>query len=319
MQIKDIHGQVIRACKDPLSKRIYMFLEDGDFQKADEYSERVLDANPENALAYVGKMCAELEIRFPEELNKSEKPLDTLSSYKRVIQYADSELRAEIESYNKTIINRIAKEEEQVKNLPKGSIYFFGGYDWRVLDVQKGKALLLIENELASRQYHRSKESITWEKCIRRKYLNNEFYDIFTDEEKAMIAETKVVNNNNPWYGTEGGNDTVDKIFLLSVEEVMKYLGDSGDLGNRKGWYWEDGKYMLKDGNGWLINDGYNSERITKNARGEAVWWWLRSPGGISSYATFIYNDGTINLNGNRVDVGSYGIRPALWLNLVSK
>ena len=318
MKLKDISGKIIAACNDPLSKRMYMFLEDGDFQKADEYSERVLDTDPENALAYLGKLCAELKINDPEELNKSKETLDTLSSYKRIIQYADSELRAEIEGYNKTIIDRIAKEEEQRKKLPKGSIYFLGGYDWRVLDVQNGKALLLIEQELASRQYHRSKESITWENSTRRKYLNNEFYDIFSDEEKEMIAETRVVNNNNPWYGTDGGNDTIDRIFLLSIEEVMYYLGDSGDLSSRKGWYWEDGKYMLKDGKGWLVNDGYNSERVLKDMRGGSVWWWLRSPGGIGSYAAFVYNDGSINLNGNRVDVGSYGIRPALWINLVS-
>ena len=318
MQIKDIYGKIITASNDPLSKRIYMFLEDGDFQKADEYSERVLDADPENALAYLGKLCAELKIKAPEELSKSPEPLDKMSSYKRIIQFADSALSAEIEGYNKIITNRIAREEEQRKKLPKGSIYFFGGYDWRVLDVQNGKALLLIEKELASRQYHISKEVITWERCIRRKYLNYEFIDIFTDEEKAMIAETKVLNNNNPWYGTEGGNDTLDKIFLLSIEEVVRYLGDSGDLSGRKGWFWEDGRYTLKDGKGWLINDGYNSERILKNAKDEAVWWWLRSPGGIGSYAAFIYSDGTVNLNGNRVDVGSYGIRPALWINLVS-
>ena len=318
MQIRDIHGKVIATCNDPLSKRIYMFLEDGDFQRADEYSERVLDSDPENALAYLGKMCAELKMKVPEELSKSQKPLDIMSSYKRVIQYADSSLREEVEGYNKAIINRIAKEEEQRKKLPKGSIYFFGGYDWRVLDVQNGMALLLIEKELASRQYHRTKETITWEKSTRRKYLNNEFYDIFSDTEKAMIADTKVVSSPNPWYGTDGGNDTIDKIFLLSVEEVVLYLGDSGDLGNRKGWYWENDKHTLKDGKGWLINDGYNPERITRDAKGGAVWWWLRTPGGIGSYATFIYSDGTINLNGNRADVGSYGVRPALWINLLS-
>ena len=75
-----------------------------------------------------------------------------------------------------------------------------------------------------------------------------------------------MTNDDNPWYGTRGGNTTTDKIFLLSLEEVVKFFGDSGDLKNRKGWYWENGNFVLKDGQGYAINDQYNSTRIPVNA-----------------------------------------------------
>jgi hypothetical protein len=34
-------------------------------------------------------------------------------------------------------------------------------------------------------------------------------------------------------------------VFLLSIDEIVKYFGDSRDLRNRKGWYYyEDGKHV---------------------------------------------------------------------------
>ena len=65
-------------------------------------------------------------------------------------------------------------------------------------------------------------QDTTWETCSLRKWLNKDFYDSsFTLEEKALIVESKIINNDNPWYGTKGGRDAVDKLFLLSVEEVV--------------------------------------------------------------------------------------------------
>ena len=61
-------------------------------------------------------------------------------------------------------------------------------------------------------------------------YLNGEFYNRFSENEKARIAETRVITNNNPWrQNINGGEDTTDKIFLLSIEEVVEHLGDSSD------------------------------------------------------------------------------------------
>ena len=129
--------------------------------------------------------------------------------------------------------------------------------------------------------------------------------------------ETRVINNDNPWYRTtKGGNDTNDKIFLLSIEEVVKYFGDSDDLKNRKGWDQEVTGLVLKDRKGYWINDQYNNARITKDISGTASWWWLRSPGRGNGYAAGVYHDGSLIVGGCFVYNHTGGVRPALYLNL---
>ena len=143
------------------------------------------------------------------------------------------------------------------------------------------------------------------EHSVIRQWLNTDYYNSFLADDRVRIAETRITNADNPWYGTPGGNDTTDRIFLLSLEEVVQYFGDSGQLGNRP-----DDK--------WWIDDQYNSARIARDANGTASWWWLRSPGDYSSFAAIVYDDGFLYLTGSLVDHSSCGVRPALWLNLES-
>ena len=108
-----------------------------------------------------------------------------------------------------------------IKITPKiSSIIPFGPYEWRVLDVQDGKALIITENVIEERKYNEESKDVTWETCTLRKYLNGGFLRKLTGEQQRRIAETRVINENNPQYGTKGGNDTSDRIFLLSLEEV---------------------------------------------------------------------------------------------------
>jgi len=94
--------------------------------------------------------------------------------------------------------------------LPGANPVKLGVYEWRVLEVKDGKALLITENIIELRKYHSTNTSITWETCDLRKYLNGEFYNnTFSEEEKKQIAEITVKNDDNPKRGTPGGNDTV--------------------------------------------------------------------------------------------------------------
>ena len=193
-------------------------------------------------------------------------------------------------------------KQEIIASIEVGDNIPFGKYLWRVLKIKDGKALLLSDRIIENRKYNESNTNVTWETCTLRRYLNEEFYNSFSASEKAMIAETRISNNKNPRYGTNGGNDTNDKIFLLSLEEVVKYFGDSGQLNNiseRKS-----------------LSDQYNSARIAQDGRGTATWWWLRSPGSFSAYAANVLYDGTVDVFGDFVRSGSGGVRPALWMNL---
>lgn len=184
-----------------------------------------------------------------------------------------------------------------------GDIMTFGGYDWLVFYVQDNRSLIVSEKIIEEKAYHNSGGDISWEECSLRKYLNGEFYDKFSAAERAMIAETTIINDNNQWYGTSGSAATNDKIFLLSIEEVVRYCGDSEQLKDRP---------KLKPS---YISDQYNSERIAENATGKASWWWLRSPGNRNDRAAIVDQVGYIYIDGSSVNNVYGGVRPALWLN----
>jgi len=184
-----------------------------------------------------------------------------------------------------------------------GDVIPFGGYDWRVLDVQNNKALIITENVIERIPYDVKYKAVTWETCTIREYLNGEFLQKFTAEEQRHIAETRVSNPDNLWYGTNGGNDTTDKVFLLSLEELVEYFGDSGQLQNRPA-------------NSSLIDDQYNTARKAMDTSGTVSWWWLRSPGLLSNGAAGVNDGGGVYVFGVGVSLDDGGVRPALWMNL---
>ena len=191
----------------------------------------------------------------------------------------------------------------------------FGSYEWRVLEVKNNTALIITEYIIEQRAYHNAYKDITWADCSLRKYLNSEFYDRFSATEKSRIIPVLNKNPDNQWYGTKGGTDTQDSIFLLSIEEtVCRYFGDSSSKLYSPGKnqrYW----FERKDKN--------NSKRIARlESRKEGSWWWwLRSPGRVSIKAVYIHGDGNIGIQGNNILKGNIsdgeckgGVRPALWL-----
>lgn len=63
--------------------RAFMFLEDGNFDEADEYCEKVLDIDPENAQAYLGKLMAELRVETQDRIKTPQNPLMAAITIKR--------------------------------------------------------------------------------------------------------------------------------------------------------------------------------------------------------------------------------------------
>lgn len=191
----------------------------------------------------------------------------------------------------------------------------FGNYEWRVLEVQNNTALIITEYIIEQRAYHNAYKDITWADCSLRKYLNSEFYDRFTAAEKSRIIPVLNKNPDNQWYGTKGGTDTQDSIFLLSIEEtVCRYFGDSSSKlyspgKNQRYWFERKDK-----------NNSKRIARLEKRKEG-SWWWWLRSPGRVSIKAVYIHGDGNIGIQGNNILKGNIsdgeckgGLRPALWL-----
>ena len=203
-----------------------------------------------------------------------------------------------------------------------------GGYNtdpvkWRVLSNADGQLFLLSDQNLDVFQYHTEQEYVTWETSTMRSWLNgydaskntggdsgidytgDNFLDAaFSAKEQAAIAVTDVVNGPNPDYNTDGGNNTTDRIFLLSIAEVYNrsYFPDFR-------WFSTNTAYVADGGK---LGSGMHEV-------GENDWWWLRSPGFDNTMAVFIdWEDGSSNTDGNLVDNNSFAVRPAFNLKLSS-
>lgn len=209
---------------------------------------------------------------------------------------------------------------------------------WRVLFVEGNDAFLIADQNLDVQNYNETKVSVTWEKSTIRSWLNgyggssnvcnkdytgNNFINrAFTETEKNAILTANLVNANNQKYGTKGGNNTQDKVFLLSFDEITnvsyglclpqkdndKYPGyDSRKRTNTA--YVEAGGTMKSE----FVND---KEEVYH-------WsWWLRSPGMYATRAMDISELGFISEAGGPVNQNGGTVRrlvcPALHLDLTA-
>ena len=223
--------------------------------------------------------------------------------YKKRLLKTQSDEKIKIQA-----IETIAKE-----NINEGDTLTFGNYcqrpiEWRVIEVSNNKALLITKDAIDCKPYNNEFEDITWENCTLRQWLNNEFINqAFSKEEQNKIILTNLSNPNNARYGAWGGNNTQDKIFLLSIDEVKKYFKDIEDRECKPT------NYAKKQG-AWTDD----KEEYLGNCR-----WWLRSPGEYQNEAAHVYGDGNVIDFGYRVDGfnlinGKKGeaVRPALYINL---
>lgn len=190
------------------------------------------------------------------------------------------------------------------------------------------EAFLLADQALDDKQYHTVNENVTWEGSTIRSWLNgygesanlqkkdygssNFINTAFSSSARTAIKDTKVENKDNLSYGTEGGEDTVDKIFLLSESEI----------------YTDNAKaYGFVSNND--VDDEARRAKSSVYAKALGTWsngsvdignckWRLRSPGIRSGTAAIVYLDGLVISDGENVDFLDYGVRPALNLDLTA-
>ena len=229
-------------------------------------------------------------------------------------------------SYPQTTINDDylrAKLAEQ-KYDSKGILYYNGDryiridsnyygmrpIEWRVLSVDSDGLYIMAEKILDCQIYDNSGNSTTWANCTLRTWLNGYFYDIaFSDEDKQKINTTHLVNGDNPWYGTDGGIDTYDKVFVPSVGDVLNpESGFSSEYGH---------------------SDPARQAKVTAFAESRGAYvntsssyygngaWWLRTAGSSSYGACYVSDDGGVSDDGYYVNDYN-GVRPALKINLKS-
>ena len=182
-------------------------------------------------------------------------------------------------------------------------------------------------------RYNEKWATITWEKSSMRSwingykasenqseidYSNKNFIDTaFSTAQKNAIKTTKVENRNNIHYGSagQGGNDTSDKIFLLSEREVYN-TDDAKKYGFvLDGEVYDEARRCKCSTYAYAMGTWRNIEDSEYN--GNALWF-LRSPGG-SCYGdvTAVYDFGRVNSGGTSI-FSDHSVRPAIHLDLSS-
>ncbi|MDO4337916.1 MAG: DUF6273 domain-containing protein [Eubacteriales bacterium] len=178
---------------------------------------------------------------------------------------------------------------------------------WRVLEVTDDAVFLLSEYGLEDRNIIDTFQEFTWETSSLRKFLNGEFLETaFTGTEANAIIDSLVETEDNPKYGTSGGKDTEDKVFLLSVEEVTNPA-----YGFYPDFFKSTATRTLQVTEYSLQHDGYK-----KQSNGNTCWW-LRTMGLNNYYAAYIYTVGSGTYHsfvGRRHDA----VRPAIRVDLAS-
>lgn len=203
-----------------------------------------------------------------------------------------------------------ADETENASNYEIGDIATYGNYEhdgfysngeetieWIVIARDRDNhALLLSRYCLDALPYNEDGGDVTWEDSSIRAWLNGEFLEsAFGGDPNGFIctAECKTKDGRS---GTDGGENTTDRIFLLAVDEVTQYFPkESSRRAPVTEYAKEQGAEYDKNGNGW---------------------WWLRTPGKTQDMAAGVHTAGGVNYDGRDVDRTDLCIRPALWLDL---
>ncbi len=199
----------------------------------------------------------------------------------------------------------ISAQLESISEAEVGSSVIYGSYEqdnnddngkeaieWLVLAREGDRVLLLSRYGLDNQKFNSSGEGVTWEDCSLREWLNGTFInEAFSSEAQNSILSSTVSEDDN------SGNSTTDKVFLLSIKEAEEYLESDTDRQCQGTTYWKN----------QAGNSAYGDARRN-------CWWWLRSPGKSSSYASYVYNDGHILKNG--LESSSRAVRPAMWINI---
>lgn len=94
------------ATTAPLLERAFLFLEDEKWQDANIYCEKVLDIDPKNAEAYLGKLMSELQAKTRKALADCVEPFDNKDNYIKVLRFGDEKIKNEMRGYIKHINER---------------------------------------------------------------------------------------------------------------------------------------------------------------------------------------------------------------------
>ena len=188
--------------------------------------------------------------------------------------------------------------------------------EWRVLARENGRVLAISAYGLDALPYHSQAEEIDWEGCTLRKWLNGEFLNrAFTEEERAKIPAVKVpAEEVSPDADSEKGNDTEDRVFLLSYPELKQYMDagryfDTDHGGDAPSGYGKPTPYAAPKTSPY---HRMGSSEFGKRWEGNCSWW-LRSHYPTMWRQPFVRPEGSYD-HCYGVTQETVMIRPCIWI-----
>ncbi len=261
--------------------------------------------------------------------------------------YADLQHKNAAGAENESVLNAeaLSGEVKDISQTNSEGYIEFGRYEqdgntengaepieWEIISEEGDRMLLVSRYILDCKPYNKTDEAVTWETCSLRKWMNDSFLKTaFSSGEQGAIETVTLSNLDNAKYGTDGGNDTEDKIFCLSVDELLRdyefnYWEESGKYGYCQALMTEPTVYAKEQGEptyrmtddsytNFFKSYGYAKEVVEK----DCGMWWVRSTGGssislTSGSACMVTEMGQASWNGGSVTT-RIGVRPALYLN----
>lgn len=176
--------------------------------------------------------------------------------------------------------------------------------EWLVLSETNDKILVISKDTIISISYHDKIENITWDSSILRLYLNNVFYNMFlNDEEKSMVIPTILKNDGLNEFGFSNGKNTIDKVFVLNLDEYKKYFNDDKERISKGTKYGKTIGLQLS-----------STLPIADVPIENGTFYWARDVGYHESDVACVNWDGRINVYGYNCKSDGMGVRPCMWL-----
>ena len=200
----------------------------------------------------------------------------------------------------------------------QSAIYEEEPITWRVLSVNKDgtDAFLLADKALDCRPFHSvfTDTVVTWDKSTMRQWLNNEFFEnAFSEEERLLVNNHYVKNDRSPDFGTYSGEDTIDKVFLLSISEATNFRYGFNEN------YDDDDDYTDIETRVAYVTDYAWLHGSAARIDDKPCHWDLRTAGLCSNYNACIHPNGTVLYGGGGGSGSAYSCtRPAICINLNS-
>lgn len=225
----------------------------------------------------------------------------------------ETEQTEKLDIVDTSVINDGGEENIESDNIfavaEVGDYVYFGSYEqdndtsngteaieWLVLTKEENRALVVSKYALDCKPYNEIKTSVRWQDSTLRVWLNNEFYNsAFSADERGRILLSDNENLGTA-VGISGGDNTEDRVFLLSVDE-LSYFGDA-------------------ENRACSVTDYAVAHGAIKHESSGNCMWWLRSIGYSPMYGSYIKYGGALNTTGSEVDDDYLCVRPAMWVSL---